>query len=150
MAYTYRYPRPAVTVDMAILVARGTGHEVLLIQRRDDPFQGLWALPGGFLDMDEELEEAAARELEEETGLTGIPLQEIGAFGKIGRDPRGRTVSVVYLAVLEDRFRDERIPDWAGFPGRGDGIDASDIHANRDALLGVIKSARSFYGETGE
>jgi 8-oxo-dGTP diphosphatase len=103
MPYTYTYPRPAVTVDIVILVTHGSGTEVLLIRRAQDPFKGQWALPGGFLDMDEELEEAAARELEEETGLEGISMKQIGVFGKIGRDPRGRTISVVYMARLPDR-----------------------------------------------
>lgn len=97
MAYTYEYPRPAVTVDMVIVAAR----RILLIRRGQKPFKGAWALPGGFLDIDEELDDAAARELEEETGLTGIALVQAGAYGTIGRDPRGRTVSVVYMAVLD-------------------------------------------------
>jgi hypothetical protein len=71
----------------------------------------------------------------------------------IARQPKAADVVQVWLsrlAVLEDRFRDKRISDWTGFPGRGDGIDASDVHANRDALLRAIESARSFYAETGE
>jgi 8-oxo-dGTP diphosphatase len=101
MSFTYRYPRPAVTVDCIIAAPGEARTEVLLIQRGKEPFKGQWALPGGFLQMDEELEEAAARELHEETGLREIPLEELGVFGKIGRDPRGRTVSVAYLARLD-------------------------------------------------
>jgi 8-oxo-dGTP diphosphatase len=101
MPYTYDHPRPAVTVDTVILVPSNRGERVLLVRRGRDPFKGSWALPGGFLDIDEELERAAARELEEETGLEDIVLEQVGAFGRIGRDPRGRTVSVVYLARLD-------------------------------------------------
>ena len=98
MAHTYEYPRPAVTVDMVIVVSG----RVLLIRRGHEPFKGLWALPGGFLDIDEELDHAAARELEEETGLKRIAMHQIGAFGTVGRDPRGRSVSIVYMAELDE------------------------------------------------
>lgn len=103
MSHTYPFPRPAVTVDAVILSPLEQGYEVLLIRRGHEPYEGRWALPGGFLDMDEELEEAAARELEEETGLEGIALEQFGTFGKIGRDPRGRTVSVAYMAIVGAR-----------------------------------------------
>lgn len=103
MSYSYEYPRPAMTVDIAILFPADKGHEILLIERGQEPFKGAWALPGGFLDMDEELQDAAARELEEETGLKNLALKEVGVFGKIGRDPRGRTITVVYLAMLDHK-----------------------------------------------
>lgn len=103
MPFTYEYARPAVTVDMVIVVPCEQSHEILLIERGDDPFQGMWALPGGFMEIDEELDDAAARELEEETGLKNIAMRQIGAWGKVGRDPRGRTVSVVYMALLEEK-----------------------------------------------
>jgi len=95
-AYTYDYPRPMVTVDAAILSMRGGSSHILLIRRSRPPFEGAWALPGGFVEMDEPLEIAAARELAEETGLTGIPLRQLHTFGDPGRDPRGRTISAVY------------------------------------------------------
>jgi len=98
--YTYKYPRPAVTVD--ILVFRNRMTEVLLIKRLHPPFEGKWALPGGFMDMDETLEEAAVRELEEETGLSGIKLKQLHAFSAPDRDPRHRTVSVAFYGVLEN------------------------------------------------
>lgn len=101
--YCYDYPRPALTVDIVLLHRFADGIEVLLIKRARDPFEGHWAFPGGFVDMGESLEDAAARELAEETGLRGIRLDQIGAFGDPGRDPRGHTVSVVYAGVLEDR-----------------------------------------------
>ena len=102
-SYCYDYPRPALTVDIVLLARVANGIEVLLIKRACDPFKGHWAFPGGFVDMDESLEDAAARELSEETGLRGIRLEQVGAFGDPGRDPRGHTVSVVFAGVLEDR-----------------------------------------------
>lgn len=100
MSYQYKYPRPAVTVDMIVL--RNQMSEVLLIRRLHPPFEGKWALPGGFMDMDETLEEAAVRELKEETGLSGIELKQLHAFSALGRDPRHRTVSVAFYGVLEN------------------------------------------------
>jgi len=97
--YTYDYPRPTVTVD--IIVFRKNMAEILLIKRLNPPFEGRWALPGGFMDMDETLEEAAVRELEEETGLSGISLQQLHAFSALDRDPRHRTVSVAFYGILE-------------------------------------------------
>lgn len=94
--FCYDYPRPSVTVDI-VVVTKERRPRVLLIQRKRPPFEGTWALPGGFIDMDETLEASARRELEEETGLKVGKLAEIGVFGDPGRDPRGRTISVVYL-----------------------------------------------------
>ncbi len=98
MPVTYEYPRPAVTVDVAIFTIRAGQLAVLLIRRGKAPFRGLWALPGGFVDASESLEHAAARELHEETGLSGMRLEQLGAFGDPARDPRGHTVSVAYFA----------------------------------------------------
>jgi 8-oxo-dGTP diphosphatase len=94
--FCYEYPRPAVTVDI-VLVTREQQPRVLLIQRKHDPFAGMWALPGGFIEMEEKLEESARRELKEETGLAVGKLQQLATFGDPGRDPRDRTISVVYL-----------------------------------------------------
>lgn len=102
-SYCYEHPRPALTVDIVLVHRNADEIEVLLIKRARDPFRGQWAFPGGFVDKDESLEDAAARELNEETGLLGIRLEQIGAFGDPGRDPRGHTVSVVFAGVLEDR-----------------------------------------------
>ena len=101
--YSYDHPRPAVTVDIVLFHRAKRGARVLLIQRKQDPFKGRWALPGGFVDENESLEAAAARELHEETGLEGIELEQIGAFGDSGRDPRGHTVSVVFAALLDEQ-----------------------------------------------
>ena len=98
--YTYPYPRPQVTADVAVFTLRGSELELLVVRRKHDPFAGSWALPGGFVDEDESLEHAAARELQEETGLADVPMEQLGAFGDPGRDPRGHTVTAVYLAVV--------------------------------------------------
>jgi len=102
MSYTYPFPRPAVTVDIIIFRLSGNKPEVLLIERANEPYRGKWALPGGFVDKDEPLEDAAARELEEETNLKGILLTQMHTFGSPGRDPRGHTVSVVYVGYLPE------------------------------------------------
>jgi 8-oxo-dGTP diphosphatase len=99
--YCYEHPRPSVTVDIVLFHKSSDRIKVLLIKRGREPFKGRWAFPGGFVDKDESLEAAAARELREETGLEAIPLQQIGAFGDPGRDPRGHTVSIVFASVLD-------------------------------------------------
>ena len=100
--FCYDYPRPAVTVDIVIFA--GEDPDLLLIRRKHVPFEGCWALPGGFVEMDESLEEAALRELEEETGISDVTLTEVGAFGDPARDPRGRVITIAYAAVLEKRL----------------------------------------------
>ena len=100
MAYTYEYPRPAVTAD-CIVITKEVEPKVLLIERGDEPFKGCWAFPGGFMNMDETTEQCAIRELEEETGLKVSALHQIGAYSKVNRDPRGRTVTVAYLAIID-------------------------------------------------
>jgi 8-oxo-dGTP diphosphatase len=98
--YTYEYPRPALTVDCVIFGFRESELKVLLIERAHDPYQGRWALPGGFVDMDEDLETAALRELEEETGVKDLFVEQLFTFGRPERDPRGRVVSVAYYALV--------------------------------------------------
>lgn len=99
--YVYEWPRPMVTADAAIFAFIDGKTHLLLIQRKIDPYKGRWALPGGFVELDEDLPDAAARELAEETGVRNIPLEQLGAFGRPGRDPRGRTITVAYLGVVE-------------------------------------------------
>lgn len=97
--YSYEYPRPALTVDIVIFTLRDELLHVLLIQRADEPFAGMWALPGGFVNIDESLEDAACRELDEETGLKPAYLEQLYTYGAPARDPRGRTVTVAYFAL---------------------------------------------------
>lgn len=96
--FCYDYPRPMVTVDMVIITDRPP-RKVLLIRRKHDPHAGKWALPGGFLEMDESLDQAARRELLEETGVAVSQVHQLHTYGTPDRDPRGRVISVAYLAV---------------------------------------------------
>lgn len=100
MPFTYPYPRPSVTCDVVAFTLRENDLAVLLIQRKDAPFRGRWALPGGFVNENEPLTRAAARELEEETGVSGVRLEQLGAFGDPGRDPRGHTVTVAFTTFM--------------------------------------------------
>ena len=99
MEYTYKYPRPAVTADCVVMTKEATP-QVLLIERGADPYKGGWAFPGGFMNMDETTEQCAIRELEEETGLKVTDIKQIGVYSKVDRDPRGRTITVAYLALV--------------------------------------------------
>jgi 8-oxo-dGTP diphosphatase len=101
MPYTYQYPRAALTVDCVVFGFDGGDLKVLLIQRALEPFKGRWALPGGFVRVNEPLDDAARRELEEETGLKNIFLEQLYSFGKVDRDPRERVVSVAYYALVK-------------------------------------------------
>ena len=84
-----------------IVITKEANAKVLLIQRGDEPYKGCWAFPGGFMNMDETTEQCAIRELEEETGLKVNEVHQIGAYSKVDRDPRGRTITVAYLAIIE-------------------------------------------------
>ena len=101
--YTYSYPRPAVSVDIVLVQKKDRDFQVLLIKRAKPPFQGSYALPGGFVDQDETLEQAAQRELSEETGLQKINLMQIHTFSDPDRDPRGRVISTAFGAIIEDK-----------------------------------------------
>jgi 8-oxo-dGTP diphosphatase len=125
MPYTYQYPRPAVTVDNLIFKKSDGKRQILLIQRGIEPFKGMWALPGGFVGIDEPLEEAASRELEEETGLTGIELIQFRAYGDPGRDPRHRTISVVFYGFAE--HDQHHVPVAGDDAARAGWFDISDL-----------------------
>ena len=100
------YERPSVTVDVVILTVRERRLEVLLVRRRHWPFEGMWAIPGGFVEPNESLEDSARRELQEETGVTDVYLEQLYTFGDPGRDPRTRVITVVYYALLRaDQLR---------------------------------------------
>jgi 8-oxo-dGTP diphosphatase len=99
--FTYRYPRPSVTVDLVVFGIEPGATRVLLVRRRNKPFAGRWAIPGGFVNMGEPFDAAARRELKEETGLDArSPIAFIGVFGTPRRDPRGRTISVAHATVV--------------------------------------------------
>ncbi|MGC9375384.1 MAG: NUDIX domain-containing protein [Bacteroidales bacterium] len=102
MIYTYAYPRPAVTVDIIVFKNFDNHPEILLIERKNEPFKNRWALPGGFVDKDEDIETAAYRELKEETSIEDINLSQLHTFGKPGRDPRGHTISIVHIGFLKN------------------------------------------------
>jgi 8-oxo-dGTP diphosphatase len=99
MPYCYRYPHPAVTTDIAVFTIHDDALQLLLIRRGQPPFAGTWALPGGFVDIDEDLADCAARELVEETGIRDLYLEQLYTFGAPGRDPRERVISVAYFAL---------------------------------------------------
>ncbi|SFE95655.1 NUDIX domain-containing protein [Thermophagus xiamenensis] len=136
--YCYSYPRPAVTADVVALAGQKKNNlQILLIKRKHPPFQDMWALPGGFVDIDEDIDAAAHRELEEETGLNGVALKQIGAFGKPHRDPRHRTITIAYLACLKQPALVE---------GRDDAAEAGWFSINHLPLLAfdhgdIIKKA---------
>lgn len=101
MSYTYEYPRPEVTADV-VVITKEEETKVLLIQRGFEPYKGCWALPGGFMEMDETTEACAIRELEEETGLRLADMKQIGAYSKVDRDPRARTITIAYLTIVDE------------------------------------------------
>lgn len=113
LPYTYKYPHMAVTVDV-VLFAKGSTPAVLLIQRAREPFKGCWALQGGFVDMDETAIDAAKRELQEETGLSGIDLKFLSYFDAIGRDPRERNLALAFCGVVERRLKVQAGDDASG------------------------------------
>ncbi|MFO1436157.1 MAG: NUDIX domain-containing protein [Gammaproteobacteria bacterium] len=100
MPFTYEYPHPAVTTDAILFTVRAARLEVLLIQRKHDPYAGQWAFPGGFLDYEEDLLACAQRELLEETGISGVKLTQFYAAGTPGRDPRERNISIIYIGLV--------------------------------------------------
>jgi 8-oxo-dGTP diphosphatase len=117
LKYCYKYPRLAITVD-AIIVAESFSQDmILLIQRKFKPFEGVWALPGGFVGMDETLQDACQRELREETGISDVALHQFHTFDAIDRDPRQRTVTTVFYGRIRETLEvtggdDARKADW--------------------------------------
>lgn len=112
--HSYAYPHPAVTTDVVVFTVIDERLQLLLIRRSREPFRGCWALPGGFLDIDEDLDVCAARELAEETGVTGVYLEQLYSFGRPDRDPRERVISVAYYALVpSDRIQVRAASDAA-------------------------------------
>jgi 8-oxo-dGTP diphosphatase len=101
--YSYKYPRPALTVDAIVFTRQLSETFILLIERGKEPYKGKWALPGGFVEMDELLEKACIRELEEETGIKVSKMRQYKTYDEVERDPRHRTISVVYTAELPSK-----------------------------------------------
>ncbi len=101
MPHTYKYPRPALTVDCVVFGFDESELKVLLVERALEPFKGSWALPGGFVHVNETIDDAARRELAEEAGLTNVFLEQLYTFGTVGRDPRERIVSVAHFALVK-------------------------------------------------
>lgn len=101
LMYSYKYPRPALTADCIVFARKEPDFRVLLVQRANEPYKGKWAFPGGFMNMDETTEEAARRELKEETGLIVDDISQIGTFDRVDRDPRGRVITVAYFVVID-------------------------------------------------
>ena len=104
--FTYEYPRPAVTVDCVIFGFDGKSLRILLIERGREPYIGSWALPGGFVRMDETVEEAAIRELQEETNMKGVYMSQLAVFSDVLRDPRGRVITVAFYALVKPSDHD--------------------------------------------
>ena len=100
LKYCYKYPRPSVTTDCVIFGYDQEGLSVLLIQRGLPPFEGCWAFPGGFLQMDEDATTGAKRELKEETGLETEVIEQVGTFSDVNRDPRGRVITIAHYALV--------------------------------------------------
>jgi len=108
-----KYDRPSVTVDVVMMSLRQRDLQVLLVKRRSWPYEDMWAIPGGFVNIDESLENAAKRELQEETGVQDVYLEQLYTFGDPGRDPRTRVITVVYFALLDSERLQVRAADDA-------------------------------------
>lgn len=113
--YTYRHPHPAVTTNVVIFTIKDEQLKLLLVRRPRPPFEGYWALPGGFIDIDEDLNASALRALERETGMTGIFLEQLYTFGVPDRDPRGRVITVAYYALVPSDRLPQREGDGIGW-----------------------------------
>ncbi len=124
MSYHYKYPRPALTVDCVVFGIDEAALKVLLIERAEPPFRGKWALPGGFVEIDEDISVAAARELSEETGIDKVYLEQLYTFGEPGRDPRGRVVTVAYYGLVN---RVEHVPQAASDAAQAKWFEVRDL-----------------------
>jgi 8-oxo-dGTP diphosphatase len=136
LPYCYKHPRAAVTVDLVVFALEGDELRVLLIRRKHPPFEGSWAIPGGFLEIDEEIEAAARRELREETGFEATgPVTLFRVFGKPGRDPRGRTISLAHATAVRGPNRSVAGGDDASEAGWLDPREARHLAFDHDEIL---------------
>lgn len=117
LKYKYKYPHPAITCDCIVFGFNGSELELLLIERGNDPCKGLWAFPGGFLNIDESAEECALRELQEETGMENISIEQLQTFSDVDRDPRERVITIAYYALV-------RLSDYRRLHANDDASDA--------------------------
>lgn len=115
MAFCYDYPRPAVAADIVVFDISQSSPYVLLIKRKNTPFQGMWAFPGGFMEMNERIIETAFRELFEETHLKPTALHFLGIYDDVNRDPRGRTFGIAFIAIFNQAVYPEAGDDAAEF-----------------------------------
>jgi 8-oxo-dGTP diphosphatase len=137
MSYTYEYPHPAVTVDGVVFGYGEADLKVLLIQRDRAPFRRKWAIPGGFVEEDENLEDAVRRELEEETGITELYLEQLYTFGEPKRDPRERVISVAYYALVKLDDHELRAADDARKVGWFPVADLPALAFDHDEIIAV-------------
>jgi 8-oxo-dGTP diphosphatase len=144
MTYNYDYPRPSVTVDGLVFRIVDDGIEILLIQRKKEPFKDLWAFPGGFMEIDETPEAGVLREVQEETGISLDRVMQLGAFGEIHRDPRGRTVSIAYIAFVKSEALTKAADDaadvkWVNLKALHKGSLAFDHDVILQESIGLLK-----------
>ena len=137
MAYTYRYPHPAVTTDIVIFTIRQDELKVLLIKRALPPHKNQWALPGGFINLDESLEEGARRELEEETSVKDVYLEQLYTFGEPERDPRERVITVAFYALVPTDEDHHRHCDLHDPPGRAQSTPYKESAATPQKPVGI-------------
>lgn len=146
--YSYKYQRPALTVDAVVFAEEDDNIMVLLVLRKNEPFKGLWAIPGGFLEVDETCKQGALRELKEETGMTGVELEQFYVFDAIGRDPRERVITIAHMGVTD-------IGAHTTIKGADDAAEAQWFDVEKLPALAadhglIINTALQFLKEQGE
>lgn len=146
MSFTYEYARPSLTVDVAVLRGQGVDTTLLLIRREKDPFAGRWALPGGFVEEGEKVEEGARRELMEETSISVGNLRQLGTYGDPGRDPRGWTVSVVFFTHEVDHHHQAAAGDDAAEVGWFSLMDPPPLAFDHAQILSDLRTRLGIQG----
>ncbi|MBX3183160.1 MAG: NUDIX hydrolase [Polyangiaceae bacterium] len=135
MTYRYDHPRPALTVDCVVFGLDEGDLKLLLVQRSQEPFRHRWALPGGLVGMEESAERAARRELEEETGVRDVYLEQLYTFSAVDRDPRERTISIAYYALVKMTDHVVRAATDAGGAAWFSVTDAQDLAFDHDLIV---------------